>query len=167
MVKVSAGLQAPDHKKRGFYSLSRRPFQQWMILSNGRGQHLLWCWRLKDHLAGMPRVRSRWLLGRLSDLGLHVQYTLTGRITDKGNTRANPKYLCCSPVSNRTVSGQIYSYPASVLYLIPQINTTRDAHTSLTLLLKDLRKLDRKRGKQIESLPALITMILGRLAAWK
>lgn len=92
MVKVLAGLQTPAHKKRGFYSLSSRPFQHWMILNSGRGQHLHWCWRLKDHLVGMPRVRSRCLLGCLSDLGLHVQYTPIGCITDKGNTRANPKY---------------------------------------------------------------------------
>ena len=60
---------------------------------------------LKDHLVGMPRVRSRCLLEFLSDLGFHAQYTLIGCITDKGNIRANPKYLCCRE-QEMSLSGQ-------------------------------------------------------------
>lgn len=87
MVKVLAGLQAPDHKKRRFHSkqetfTTANDPQQWKRSTSSL--------MLKDHLAGMPRVSSRCLLGFLSDLGFHAQYTLIGCITDKGILEPTP-----------------------------------------------------------------------------
>ena len=71
---------------------------------------------------GNAQGKSRCLLGGLSDLGLHVQYTPIGRITDKGNTRANPKYW----VALLSLTGQCLGRytPTQLLCFTPSLKST-------------------------------------------
>lgn len=147
MVKVLAGLKVANHRKKGFSSLSRRPFQQLIILNNGRGQYLPWEWRLEDHLSGMLRVWSRWLLGFLPGLGFHAQYTLTGCITwfrkcKLLHTRETPSTSVALTSLQDCVWADAFLPISCVSHLVPQVNITRDAHPNLRG--EDLCKLERK-----------------------
>lgn len=54
------GISRTQHcksQKRGFKSLSRRPFQQLMLPNNGRCSQPRWEQRPEEHLSGMPRIQ--------------------------------------------------------------------------------------------------------------
>lgn len=131
-----------------------------MLLNYGR----CWCLhreKLEDHLSGIPRIWSRWLLRFLPGPGFHVQYMLIRQVTllDLGNAN----YCTIKPISN-TLSDvsclcQDHVWADTLLpisfclYPLPCISIFRNAHPSPNLLLQDLCKLDRKEKNRATSSP--------------